>query len=115
MIEDYKHKLLDNKLMRIENRLRKVEIILLKNFKSEKSIKKEIKNLEKEEELIEEEQKKLEKKEEEILREIKKVEKEEKWSNEVMYSCSSKDMEGDKIRCTKTGKLCSLDNCPLVK
>lgn len=115
MAEDYKYRLLDNKLERIENRLRKIEILILKNIKSGRSIKKKLRELEKEEEIIEKEQKKLESDEQNILREIKRIENEEKWNVEVMYSCLSKDIEGGTIKCMKTGKLCSMDNCPLFK
>lgn len=115
MVEDYKYRLLNNKLERIENRLRKIEILILKNIKSGRSIKKKLRELEKEEEIIEKEQKKLESDEQNILREIKRIENEEKWNVEVMYACSSKEIEEGILRCMKTGKSCSLDNCPLFK
>jgi hypothetical protein len=114
--QQHKDKLFGNKLSKIENRLRRMEILLLKNNTSNKSIKKEMQNLEKEEKIIEQEQKKLEKEEKEILKEMKFFENEEKWHIEVQYNCKSKIMDDSNIiKCAKTSKLCDFRICPLWK
>lgn len=105
--------LVNNKLNRIENRLRRVEILLLKSIKSDKKLKKELQLLEKEEKIIQIEQKKLEHEENKLLGDMEKVEEEEKWHIEVQYNCKSKIMDDNNIvMCHNTNKLCELSLCP---
>ena len=116
MGDKHKEKLNDNRLRRIENRLRKIEIILLRSVSTDKKIRQEIQNLEKEEKIIEKEQKKLEVEENEILKEMKHVEEEERWHIQVQYNCKLKMMDKDNvIRCDKTGKGCEMVLCPKWK
>lgn len=116
MKEKHKDRLFDNRLKKIENRLRRIEVLLLKSGLTRKRMKKGLKLLESEEEIIEKEQKKLEDNEKAILHEVKKIEKEEKWNIEIRFNCHYKDIGSDgTTKCHKTGKLCSLSTCPLVK
>jgi hypothetical protein len=113
-----KHKdlLFDNRLRRIENRLRKIEILFLKNINKDKKITQELQYIEKEEKKIEHEQKKLETEEKAILKDMIAVEEEEKWHMEVQYNCKLKVMDVmNVIKCDKTKKGCELMLCPLWK
>jgi cell division protein FtsB len=112
----HKELLMDNRLRRIENRLKKIELLFLKNLANEKKIKKEVFSIEKEEKAIESEQKKLEMEETQILTQMKKMEKEEMWHAELQYNCKFKIMDQQNvIKCDKTGKQCELSICPLWK
>ena len=114
--EKHDQRLLHNKLNRIENRLRRLEVLIIKNVATDKKIKKEILSVEKEEKSIEKEQKKLESEETEILSDIKRLEAEEEWHLDVQYSCTSKILGNQNIiTCSKTNKLCEIKICPIWK
>ena len=114
--EQHNQRMNDNRLKRVENRLKRIEILVRKVLAKDNKIKKELGVLEKEEKAIESEQRKLEGEEKELLADIKKVELEEKWHIRIQYNCNSKVMADDNIiKCQKTGKLCEMMVCPLLR
>ena len=111
--QEHKQMLTDNRLLRIENQLKRIEIILLKSVSRDKKITKELKLLEKEEKEIEKNQKKLESEESQLLKEMQRVEEEERWHMDVQFNCKAKIMSDDnKILCHKTDKACDMTLCP---
>jgi hypothetical protein len=107
--------LIINKLNYLENRLRRIELLILRTLRDDKSIRKQINLLEKEESMIEKEQKKLEKEEFELIKDIKTFEGEEKWDLEIRFGCHAKFIQHHTMFCAKSGKVCEFLLCPLVK